>query len=400
VLAGVFGVFVFRGILLGKGDDIKPYALPLSSVLNAIQIQVFNVFYGWAAVKLNDFENHKTQTDYENALIAKSFIFKFFNSYNTLFYIAFFKQWDYTVGGCAQLKHMQMVGGKEVEILAHDCLAELQTQLGAVFGLLIVVNNAVEILAPMYAQYAAAKENRAVDAQGKEIVKTLPEVEYELAPYESTFDDFDEMAIQYGYVSLFVVAFPLAPLLALINNFIEIRLDASKISKFCRRPHPEGAHNIGTWFNILEFISYVSVITNSLICVFNTTVVDKAAGGKGFVEDAANPEKYIYSFPYLNGDLASKVWAFLIAEHIIIGLKLFLAYAIADEPMSMKEHLARQDYLVDVLINGKEEEPEFEEMKKLNDEANAFKGFSWKDIPNKADAVVTNFAINAPVVNK
>jgi len=99
----------------------------------------------------------------------------------------------------------------------------------------------------------------------------------------------------------------------------------------------------------------------------------------------------------LNGDSASKVWAFLIAEHIIVGLKLFMAYAIADEPLSMKEHLARQDYLVDVLINGKEEEPEFEEMKKLNDEAAAFKGLSWKDIPNKADPVVTAFGINAAV---
>jgi len=93
---------------------------------------------------------------------------------------------------------------------------------------MILVNNVIEIGAPIYAQYAAAKENRAVDAQGKEIVKSPPEIEYELAPYESTFDDFDEMAIQYGYVCLFVVAFPLAPLLALINNFIEIRLDAKK----------------------------------------------------------------------------------------------------------------------------------------------------------------------------
>jgi hypothetical protein len=336
-------------------------------------------------------------------LIAKSFIFKFFNSYNSLFYIAFFKQWDETVGGCAVTKHPG-TAAHPTEIFAHDCLKELQTQLGAVFVLLIVVNNAVEIIAPMYAQYAAAKENRAVDAQGKEIVKTLPEIEYELAPYESTFDDFDEMAIQYGYVSLFVVAFPLAPLLALINNFIEIRLDASKISKFCRRPQPEGAHNIGTWFNILEFLSYVSVITNSLICVFQTSVVDRAAGGTGFDITAFTPDaklgENVYHFPYLNGDLASKVWAFLIAEHIIVGLKLFLAYAIADEPMSMKEHLARQDYLVDVLINGKEEEPEFEEMKKLNDEASAFKGFSWKDVPNKADGVVTTFSINHTVVAK
>ena len=38
--------------------------------------------------------------------------------------------------------------------------------------------------------------------------------------------------IQFGFVTLFVVAFPLAPAFALINNLIEIRLDANKFT--CR----------------------------------------------------------------------------------------------------------------------------------------------------------------------
>jgi anoctamin-10/anoctamin-7 len=366
VIAGVFGVFVFRKALIAIGGSTKDAALPLSSALNAIEIQVFNVFYGWCAVKLNDFENHRTQSEYENALIGKSFIFKFVNSYNSLFYIAFFKQWDETVNYCAPR------GDRE-----HDCLSELQFQLGVIFGLMIFVNNCIEIAAPIYAQYAASKQNRAVDAQGKEIIKTAPEVEYELAPYESTFDDFDEMAIQYGYVCLFVVAFPLAPLLALLNNYIEIRLDASKISKFCRRPFPGGSSNIGTWFDILQVISFMSVITNTLICVFSTEVVDKAT----------NSEVYV------------KVWAFLIAEHIIIGLKLFLAYAIDDEPASMKEHLARQDYLVDVLVNGKEEEPEEEaELAKLGGH-DANLGFNFAEIPKKQEGVALAYAISGPPKN-
>ena len=38
-----------------------------------------------------------------------------------------------------------------------------------------------------------------------------------------------ELAIQYGFITLFVAAFPLAPLFALINNALEIRLDAIKV---------------------------------------------------------------------------------------------------------------------------------------------------------------------------
>lgn len=42
------------------------------------------------------------------------------------------------------------------------------------------------------------------------------------------FDDYLEMLIQYGFLCMFVAAMPLAPLFALFNNVIEIRLDAWK----------------------------------------------------------------------------------------------------------------------------------------------------------------------------
>ena len=44
-----------------------------------------------------------------------------------------------------------------------------------------------------------------------------------------TFKDYGEMVIQFGYCTLFVAAFPLAPMLAFINNAIEIRVDAWKL---------------------------------------------------------------------------------------------------------------------------------------------------------------------------
>ena len=55
-----------------------------------------------------------------------------------------------------------------------------------------------------------------------------------------------EHVIQFGYVSLFVVAFPLAPLLAFMNNYVELRVDAFKLVRNCCRPDPEGAQDIGT----------------------------------------------------------------------------------------------------------------------------------------------------------
>lgn len=51
--------------------------------------------------------------------------------------------------------------------------------------------------------------------------------------------------LQFGFTTIFVAAFPLAPLLALINNIIEIRLDAFKFVTQWRRPLPSQAKDIG-----------------------------------------------------------------------------------------------------------------------------------------------------------
>jgi hypothetical protein len=52
----------------------------LASVVNAGSIMILNYLYGILAVKMNDFENHRTETAYQNALIWKTFLFQFVNS--------------------------------------------------------------------------------------------------------------------------------------------------------------------------------------------------------------------------------------------------------------------------------------------------------------------------------
>ena len=82
-----------------------------------------------------------------------------------------------------------------------------------------------------------------------------------------------DLVIQYGFVTLFVSAFPLAPLLALINNVFEIRLDAYKYTTQMRRPLATQVSDIGIWSNILEGMTYlavgfnVSVLATALIAL-------------------------------------------------------------------------------------------------------------------------------------
>ena len=41
--------------------------------------------------------------------------------------------------------------------------------------------------------------------------------------------EYEEMVVQFGFLALFGVAFPLAPLFAWINNLFEIRVGAFKV---------------------------------------------------------------------------------------------------------------------------------------------------------------------------
>ena len=43
------------------------------------------------------------------------------------------------------------------------------------------------------------------------------------------FGEYLEMVIQFGFCTIFVIALPLAPLFALLNNIAEIRIDANKL---------------------------------------------------------------------------------------------------------------------------------------------------------------------------
>lgn len=68
--------------------------------------------------------------------------------------------------------------------------------------------------------------------------------------------------IQFGFITLFVASFPLAPLLALINNIIEVRVDSWKLTTQFRRPVASKARNIGAWQEILNGMAVLSVVTN------------------------------------------------------------------------------------------------------------------------------------------
>jgi anoctamin-1 len=76
-------------------------------------------------------------------------------------------------------------------------------------------------------------------------------------------------------VTIFVVAFPLAPLFALINNIFEMRLDAKKFLAFYRRSVPKRVRDIGVWYNIMHILGKLSVVSSAFIISFSSNFIPR-----------------------------------------------------------------------------------------------------------------------------
>jgi hypothetical protein len=103
VLAAVAGIFILKLILsriavLTQGG--VGFGGIIASIANSVVIQVMNAIYGEVAITLTNYENHRTDTEYEDNLVTKTFIFQFINSYAPLFYIAFVKPFISSLDPC------------------------------------------------------------------------------------------------------------------------------------------------------------------------------------------------------------------------------------------------------------------------------------------------------------
>ena len=96
------------------------------------------------------------------------------------------------------------------------------------------------------------------------------EHDLKLAVHGGLFDEYLEMVLQFGFVTIFVSSFPLAPFFAILNNWVEIRLDAKKFTCTTRRIVAERAKDIGIWFSVLTVVTKIAVITNAFLISFAT----------------------------------------------------------------------------------------------------------------------------------
>jgi hypothetical protein len=121
-----------------------------ASILNAIQIQLLNYYYNKLAVWLTNRENHRSDTEFEDSLIAKLFCFSFVNSYASFFYIAYIKSGVNT----------PCVG---------SCVSELSNALAIIFITRLIVGKTQSFLLLYYGKYNREQRELKQQKEAKEM---------------------------------------------------------------------------------------------------------------------------------------------------------------------------------------------------------------------------------------
>ncbi|KAM7015670.1 anoctamin-1a [Tautogolabrus adspersus] len=280
----VFGVILYR-ISIKAALHISDYPAARSNIratvkttaaiINLIVIIILDEIYANIARRLTIMEVPKTDKSFEERLIFKVFILKFVNAFTPIVYLAFFR--GRLVGRPGN--YLYVVGSYRMEECAHaGCLMELCIQLCiTMLGKQLIQNNLFEIGLPKLKKLLRRRKSELDSKEEEELNKTLQrhEKDHILGPFVGLSPEYMEMIIQFGMVTLFVASFPLAPLFALLNNIIEIRLDAKKFVMELRRPIAAKARDIGIWYNLLRGLSKVAVIVNAFVISFTSDFIPR-----------------------------------------------------------------------------------------------------------------------------
>lgn len=189
-------------------------------------------------------------------------------------------------------------------------------------------------------QKLTPNEEKVFSAQRK-IIDIIGEFERPLVKSEkqglgSTFYEYNELALQYGYIVCFSVLLPAAPVLALANNLVEIRTDALKTVYASRRTRAEAASDIGPWAGALKAVSFVGLACNLALLGLTSDFFDQLSRVAPWFEATG-----------------ARLGTIIMAEHVLLGLKLLIDFIVPDVPSKVSVKVAREEFITDVEVGAR-----------------------------------------------
>ena len=138
---------------------------------------------------------------------------------------------------------------------------------------------------------------------------------------------YQEPMVQLGYIALFSPSFPIAGLLSFLTNLFVLNNHLNRFSSYNRMSQAEGDIDIGSWQNIMEFLSVICIPINISLLLFTSNNEGETSPFQSYFIEV-DPEFWSrYNILF---------FAVLI-EHFILILKTLLQAAIPDVSSQVAE---------------------------------------------------------------
>ncbi|KAF9918176.1 Anoctamin-7 [Lobosporangium transversale] len=360
VIVSVGSLILFNIWFRNSGTQRNPYVVSaVTAIMNLAVIMLLGTVYARLAKFLTDNENHRRLTQYEDALTIKRFLFDFVNFYSALVYIAYFKE----------SLPVRLDKDNYDKCSSKSCMGDLTIQLAIVFVGKQFLNQVQELAIPQLQKWWNRKNELAEKAslkgkyKDRKMVKPPQWAKDDVLPvYDSSmFEEYRELVIQFGFCTLFVVAFPIAPIFALLNNILEIRVDAYKLLTQHRRPISQAAQDIGSWGAIMMLMTHIAVFTNACLIAFQSNWMEENVFKKVSWFPATSNNTPV---PDPNADTpvspAVRLLFIFIFEHVVFLIKIAVANLVSDVPQTVKLAIERESYYARLALD--DEEPAIDEV--------------------------------------
>ena len=227
------------------GSTPSKFIIPVKNIL----LTILGIIFDKVNIILTNYENHKSNTHYNNSYIIKKFIFESINYFFDIFYIAFaINDLNETTNTIKSLLYMNEI----MRIISETAFP--------------LIKNII------YASILSDKQNEKRLIQGEKIDKKEILRQSRFSKFNS-YDEFYPLIQEFCFLTLFACCAPLTPIILLFTNNLEIRSDITKICLVTRRPEAVRKKNIGAWKYIIEFIGIMSIFTNIMFCyLYNQTI--------------------------------------------------------------------------------------------------------------------------------
>jgi hypothetical protein len=250
-----------------------------STALSVAFIGLFGIAWKSVSRWMNDWENHRTRHEYEDAYVFKQYVFQFINFYFMLVYIAYLKQgtpmlsysieqhfgWEFDSTLKQNVLRLEddtiptvemketCISNPDSDSSDPDCMYELFSQLFFLFVGKQFALEAWENIAPKLTHKATKVllgkntpvikrasgqpsdpkvevgtiDDRSKDTSVQQCYEEFTMPRFGDKDINGCLGDFNEMMIQFGFMTLFASAFPGGAFFALLNNLYGTGCSAS-----------------------------------------------------------------------------------------------------------------------------------------------------------------------------